>query len=154
MKYDLLSQTPPQLPEKLPSFVKHVISKVPFYMRPAAANALFPAAAAQMHDVTMRYIDNKLHEFSFMECCVAQSGVGKGYLDDMIDALTEYLRKHDLDSQKKLDEYKRVCKSKGQNKDKPDRPLDAAILLPEPDMTNPALIQLLQDAGYYTESIL
>ena len=53
MKYDLLSPIPPRLPEKLPSFVKHVISKVPFYMRPAAANALFPAVAEKMRDEKM-----------------------------------------------------------------------------------------------------
>lgn len=93
MKYDLLSPNPPQLPEKLPSFIKHTISKVPFYMRPAAANAIFPAAAAQMHDVKLRYIDNKVQEFAFMECCIAQSVVGKGYLDNMVEAITLNLKK-------------------------------------------------------------
>lgn len=115
-------------------------------MRPAAANAIFPAAAAQMHDVKLRYIDNKVQEFAFMECCVAQSGVGKGYLDNMVEEITLYLAKHDNESQRKLEEYSRLYKKKGDNQEKPERPLDAAILLPEPDMTNAALIQLLQDA--------
>lgn len=146
MKYDLLSPIPPRLPEKLPGFVRDAISQVPDYMKPAAANAIFPAAAAQTHDVKFRYIDNKVQEFAFMECCVAQSGVGKGFLDSMIEVLTSYLKKHDTESRRKLAEYNRICNTRGDNKDKPDRPLDSAILLPEPDMTNAALVQLLQDA--------
>lgn len=146
MKYDLLSPIPPVLPKRLPGFVKHAISKVPDYMRPAAANGLFPPSAAQMHDVTFRYIDNVLHEPTFMEGTVAASGVGKGYLDPMYEAIVRRLREHDAESMKKLMEYQRLYKSKGHSQQKPDRPLDAAILVPEPDMTNPALIQLLQDA--------
>lgn len=147
MKYDLLSQTAPPMPERLPGYVKHAISKVPDYMRPAAANALFPPSAAQMHDVTFRFVDNVLHEpGSKMEGCIAPSGFGKGYLDAMIEAIIQNLRQHDSESQKKLAEYARIYKSKGQSKDKPVRPTDAAILVPEPDMTNPALILLLQDA--------
>lgn len=135
------------MPERLPGYVKHAISKVPDYMRPAAANALFPPSAAQMHDVTFRFVDNVLHEpGSKMEGCIAPSGFGKGYLDAMIEAIIRNLRQHDSESQKKLAEYARIYKSKGQSKNKPDRPTDAAILVPEPDMTNPALILLLQDA--------
>lgn len=99
-----------------------------------------------MHDVKFRYIDNSLQEPTFMECCIAESGVGKGFLDPMIECLIEYLRKHDEESRRKLLEWQRIYKSKGQSKDKPDRPTDAAILVPETDMTNPALIQLLMDA--------
>lgn len=147
MTYDLLSHNAPPMPDRLPGYVKHAISKVPDYMRPAAANALFPPSAAQMHDVTFRFVDNVLHEpGSKMEGCIAPSGFGKGYLDAMIEAIIRNLRQHDSESQKKLAEYARIYKSKGQSKDKPDRPTDAAILVPEPDMTNPALVQLLQDA--------
>lgn len=146
MVYDLLSPTPPPLPKRLPGYVKHTISKVPDYMQPAAANGLFPPSAAQMHDVTFRFTDNVVHEPTFMEGCIAASGVGKGYLDPMYEAIIRFQRDHDAESQRKLIEYARIYKSKGQSKDKPDRPTDAAILVPEPDMTNPALIQLLQDA--------
>lgn len=144
--YDLLSPTPPPMPRRLPGFVKHAISKVPEYMRPAAANCIFPPSSAQMHDVTFRYADNVIRELSFMEGCVAASGVGKGYLDAIIESIIIYLRKHDEESARKLEEWARICHSLGQNKTKPDRPLDAATLVPEPDMTNPALILLLKDA--------
>jgi len=146
MTYDLLSNTAPPMPRRLPSLISHTISKVPDYMRPAAANAIFPPIAAQMHDVTFRYADNCIHEPTFMEGCIAPSGVGKGYLDPMIEAIIRFLRLHDEESSRKLAEYARLYNKKGKNQDKPDRPLDAAILVPEPDMTNPALIQILQDA--------
>lgn len=148
MKYDLLSQTAPELPSRLPNFVKLAISKVPNYMRPAAANALFPPIAAQMHDVFFRYWDNVRHEPSFMECCIAPSGVGKGYLDDMIESLIRFLRDHDRESERKLIEWQRKFKTKGQNQNRPERPTDAATLIPHTDMTNPALIQLLMDAEH------
>ena len=144
--FDLLSITPPEMPAKLPGFVRDAICKVPLHMRMAAANALFPPAEALMHNVTFRYWDNTTSEPNGMEGCVGPSAVGKGYLDSMIEAIIRKLRAHDEESQRKLQEYARICKTKGQNKDKPERPTDAAILVPEPDMTNPALIQLLQDA--------
>ncbi len=67
MYYDLLSPIPPPLPQRLPGFVRHAISQVPDYMRPAAAQALFPPVAAQIYDVTFRYNDNVLHE---SVCCM------------------------------------------------------------------------------------
>lgn len=146
-KYNITSLSAPPMPRTLPGFVRHTISKVPDYMRPAAANALFPPAVAQMRNVSFRYVDNVLHEpCCSMEGCVAVSGIGKGYIDPMIETIAASLREHDVESRRKLLEWQRECKSKGANKDKPDRPNDAAILMPEPDMTNPALIQLLMDA--------
>ena len=62
MYYDLLSPTPPPLPQRLPRFISHTISQVPDYMLPAAEQALFPPVAAQIHDVVFRYNDNVLHE--------------------------------------------------------------------------------------------
>ena len=85
-KYDITSATAPPMPKNLPGFVRLSVSKVPDYMRPAAANALFPPLVAQMKNVSFRYIDNVLHEpCCSMECCVASSGLGKGYLDPMIE---------------------------------------------------------------------
>ena len=98
MTYNLLSPIAPPMPERLPGFIKHTISKVPEYMRPAAANALFPPSAAQMNNVSFRFIDNVLHEpGSKMEGCIAPSGFGKGYLDAMIEAIIRNLREHDVE---------------------------------------------------------
>lgn len=147
MYFDLLSTTPPPLPKRLPKFVSHTISQVPEYMRPAAAQALFPPVAAQIYDVVFRYNDNVLHEpVCCMEGCVADSGVGKGYLDPMIEEIIRPLREHDRESERKLEEWATACNTKGSNKDKPARPLDAALLTPEPDMTNAALLVIIKDA--------
>ena len=89
MYYDLLSLTPPPLPQKLPRFINHTISKVPDYVKPAAALMLFPPIAAQMHDVEFRYITNVLREpVCCMEGTVADSGVGKGLLGAMIEEMS------------------------------------------------------------------
>lgn len=81
-----------------------------------------------------------------MEGLVAPSGLGKGFLDPMFEALIRFLREHDKESNRKLKEYSILYKKKENARERPQRPTDAAILVPEPDMTNPALIQLLQDA--------
>ena len=56
---------------------------------------LFPPLAAQMHDVGFRYITNVLREpVCCMEGCVADSGIGKGFLDSMIEEIIRPLREH------------------------------------------------------------
>lgn len=146
MKYDLLSMTSPKSPAKWPSFINHTISKVPAHMHQAAANGLFPAAEQHVSGTTFEYIDGTFSEPNGMEICCGASAVGKGYLDLMIEAVCRRFREHDVESRRKLMEWARVCNTKGQNKDKPQRPTDAAILVPEPDMTNPAFVQILMDA--------
>jgi len=101
-----------------------------------------------MHHVQFRYIDNILHEPTSMEGCVAASSVGKGYLDSMYEAIIRFLRTHDVESERKMQEYARLYKKARAQDAKPERPSDAATLVPEPDMTNPALIQLLMDAEH------
>ena len=145
-KFDLLSSTPPQSPEKWPGFVRHAISKVPRHMQPAAANALFPAAEQHVKGTEFCYIDGTTSEPNGMEVCCGPSAVGKGFLDPMINAISRHFREHDVESRCKLLEWSRTCNSRGQNKDKPQRPTDCAILLPEPDMTSAAFIQILMDA--------
>jgi len=134
------------MPKRLPGFVKLSISKVPEYMKPAAANGIFAPTAAHLANVKFRYIDNVVHEPTSMEGCVAASGVGKGYLDEVYEANIKDLRQHDMESERKLLEYARQYRKAGDSGKKPDRPTDVATLVPEPDMTNPALIQLLMDA--------
>lgn len=147
MYYDLLSPTPPPLPQRLPGMVNHIISKVPDYVKPAAAQMLFPPLAAQMHDVEFRYITNVLREpVCCMEGCVADSGIGKGFLDAMIEEIIRPLREHDRESDRKLEEWATACNTAGSNKDKPERPKDASTLCPESDFTNAALITIVKDA--------
>jgi len=144
--YDILGTEPPQAPQKLPKLLKLAAENAPEHMKPAILNSVFPALGALMHNVGFRYPDNVYHEPHFMCGIVGPQSVGKGSINPVIETIIHSLREHDDTSNAKLNEWKRQCKSAGANKTKPNRPEDAAILAPEPDMTNPALIQLLLDA--------
>lgn len=144
--YDILGEEAPQLPDSLPRMLNLATENAPEHMKPAILNSLFPALGSLMHNVSFRYPDNVLHEPHFMCGIVGPQSVGKGSINPVIEAIIHSLREHDDLSNAKLNEWKRQCKSAGANKQKPNRPEDAAILAPEPDMTNPALIQLLMDA--------
>jgi len=136
----------PEMPKKLPDLLAFSSKKVPEHMKPAVINSLFPAFGSLMHNIRFRYIDNVYHEPHFMCGMVGPMAIGKGSINPIIDVITHSTREHDMASRAKLNEWIRQCKTAGANKSKPARPEDAAILLPQPDMTNPALIQLLMDA--------
>ena len=115
-------------------------------MKAAISNSLFPAFGSLMHNVGFRYSDNVFHEPHFMCGLIGPMSIGKGSINPIIETIIQPLREHDARSNAKLNEWKRQCKTTAANKQRPARPEDAAILAPEPDMTNPALIQLLMDA--------
>ena len=77
----------------------HNVSDV---IRTAAANAIYAPSAAQMHDVTFTYLDGFEHETVCMEIVVALSGLGKGYIDPMVEVLFSHVRRHD-------EEIKKCC---------------------------------------------
>jgi len=144
--YDLLATTAPQMPDKLPEILQLAALNVPKHMKAAIINSVFPAFGSLMHNVKFRYPDNVCHEPHFMCGMIGPMSVGKGSISPVIEAIIHSIREHDVLSNAKLTEWRNQCKTAGANKQKPARPEDAAILAPEPDMTNPALIQLLMDA--------
>lgn len=146
LKYDILGVEAPKLPESLPRVLTLATQNVPDHMKAAIINSLFPALGSLMHNVGFRYPDNVYHEPHFMCGIVGPMSLGKGAINPVIETIIRSLREHDRESNRKLNEWKTQCKTAGANKQKPARPEDAAILAPEPDMTNPALIQLLMDA--------
>ena len=145
-QFDLLADCPPAMPKKLPGMIKTAISPLPSHIRMAGSNAIFPPMEAHMTGVSFVYWDNTTSEPNGMEGVVGCSAVGKGYVDPMIECAIRPLREHDKESYRRLYEYDRVCNTSGSNKTKPDRPKDCAIFVPEADMTNAALVQLLLDA--------
>lgn len=144
--YDVMGISAPPLPETLPRLLSIAVVNAPEHMKPAILNSLFPALGALMHHVGFRYPDNVYHEPHFMCGIVGPMSLGKGAINPILETIIHTLREHDVSSNAKLSEWKKQCKTAGANKAKPARPEDAAILAPEPDMTNPALIQLLMDA--------
>ena len=144
--YDILSPYAPQMPKPLPQMLHLAIKNAPEHMKAAISNSLFPAFGSLMHNVGFRYSDNVFHEPHFMCGLIGPMSIGKGSINPIIETIIQPLREHDARSNAKLNEWKRQCKTTAANKQRPARPEDAAILAPEPDMTNPALIQLLMDA--------
>ena len=144
--YDILSPNAPQMPKPLPKMLHLAIKNAPEHMKAAISNSLFPAFGSLMHNVKFRFPDNVCHEPHFMCGLIGPMSIGKGSINPIIETIIQPLREHDARSNAKLNEWKRQCKTTAANKQRPARPDDAAILAPEPDMTNPALIQLLMDA--------
>ena len=50
--------TPPAMPKKLPPLIRLLTKNVPWFYKPAVANAVFPALGAHLHGVKFRYWDN------------------------------------------------------------------------------------------------
>ena len=50
--------TPPPMPKRLPPLIKLLTKNVPWFYKPAVANAVFPALGAHLHGVKFRYWDN------------------------------------------------------------------------------------------------
>ena len=120
--------------------IKDLICKLPTYMKPAGANALFPPASNEMSpDVKFRYMDNKIFSPNCCELVSAPSGLGKGFLDEMCSHISHLAAEHDHEAELALLQWQKDFKSKGANAQKPNRP-EVALLNPDPDMTNPAFI--------------
>ena len=81
-----------------------------------------------------------------MNCLVAESGTGKGCIDEPINHIMADIRERDAVNERREDEYKQECNSKGANKDKPNRPEGLIIQEIHGDMTNAALVTRLDEA--------
>ena len=64
--------TPPPIPKRLPSLIKLLTKNVPWFYKPAVANAVFPALGVHMHGVKFRYWDNVEHEPTFMNVLIGR----------------------------------------------------------------------------------
>ena len=100
-----------------------------------------PALAAHLTDVRFMYSDNKYYEMcGQMGHLIGPSGIGKAQLGHLVEAIMRPFRKHDETEFKKLVDWQRQMKTKGANKEKPERP-DVSFWFPPSDVTNPAFIQ-------------
>ena len=92
-----------------------------------------PALAAHLSDVEFMYSDNKYYELcGQMGHLIGPSGVGKAQLTHLIEAIMRSFRDHDEMEYKKLGDWQRQVKTKGANKEKPERP-DVSFWFPPPD---------------------
>ena len=141
------SQTPPEMPERLPRLIQLLVSKVDKMYRPAVAQAVFPPLGAHLHGVRTRYIDNSEADLGgFMSVCMAKQSIGKGSVNMPIDLIMEDIRQRDDYSRELERQWKQQCKSAKASEKKPPRPNGICIQFLMSNMTNAALVQRLVDA--------
>ena len=101
----------------------------------------FPILGAHISGAEFQYPDNSWKEpTGMMANLVAHSGDNKGQLKPLADAICRDFRQHDKAEENRLLEWQKLKNTKGDNKDKPDRP-DVAFRFPPSNTTNAAFIQ-------------
>ena len=143
----LSAETPPPMPSPLPPFIEVICSHVPEEYKPAVAMSSFVAMGCHPEGLWWNYIDQRRHEPAFMHTVVATQSVGKSCVNKPLEYLMEDIRLADEVNRQREAEWKQNRSSKGANKEKPKRPEGLRIQITEPDMTNAALVQRLDDVG-------
>ena len=143
---DANNQQPPKMPKKLPKVVQLLTSKTPDIYKPAVAHAIFPPLGAHLWKVRFPYIDNVMHEATFMNVLMAGTGAGKDCISQPINHIMADIRKRDAENLKREADWKKEVNSKGSNKDKRQRPEGLVIQEVDPDMTNPAFVMRMAEA--------
>ena len=138
--------TPPEMPKRLPSLIRLLVSRTPKMYQPAVAHAVFPALATHLWKTTFRYIDNVEHEATLMNVLMAGTGAGKNCITEPINRILADIRERDRINLAREREWKKEMQTKGANKDKRQRPEGLVIQEIDPDMTNAAFVQRLADA--------
>jgi len=143
MRYNIFDKTAPKMPKpaKGTEVCKLLLSQASKDMRETLVPMAIPALAAHLTDVEFMYSDNKYYELcGQMGHLIGPSGIGKAQLSHLIEAIMRPFREHDEIEYKKLVDWQRQMKTKGANKEKPERP-NVSFWFPPADLTNPAFIQ-------------
>ena len=136
----------PEMPKKLPKVVQLLVSRTPDVYKPAVAHAIFPSLGAHLWKVRFPYIDNVMHEATFMNVLMAGTGAGKDCITQPINHIMADIRRRDAENLKREADWKREVNSKGANKDRRQRPEGLVIQEVDPDMTNPAFVMRMAEA--------
>ena len=142
MKYEISKATAPAMPNlgKGTECVKLLLSQASKVMHEPLVPMFFPALGAHMSGAEFQYPDNSWKEpTGMMANLVAKSGDNKGQLSCLVEAICHDFRLHDEAETKRLLEWSKQKQSRGNNKDKPDRPEEGIWFIPN-DTTNPAFL--------------
>ena len=140
------TEVPPEMPEPLPALIDLLVSRTPDIYKAAVAHAVFPSLAVHLWKVYFRYIDNKRHEATLMNCLMAGTGAGKDCISDPIDHIMADIRVRDAENMRREKAWKNEVNAKGANKDKKPRPEGLVIQEIDADMTNPAFVMRTAEA--------
>ena len=136
--------TPPPMPKKLPPLIKLLTKNVPWFYKPAVANAVFPALGVHLHGVKFRYWDNVEHEATFMNILIGRQSIGKGSIKKPIEYIMEDIRLRDQPNRQREAEWKQKNPSAKQKKD--PRPTDICIQMLIDNLTDAIFNQRVIDA--------
>lgn len=143
MSYNIFSTTPPPMPKpgKGTEICKVLLSQASKDMQDPLIPMAIPALAAHLSKVEFMYCDNHYHEMcGQMGHLIGPSGVGKKQLTSLVKAICRSFTAHDEIELKRLVDWSRQVKTKGANKEKPERP-EICLWYPPANVTNPAFIQ-------------
>ena len=136
--------TPPPMPKKLPPLIRLLTKNVPWFYKPAVANAVFPALGAHLHGVKFRYWDNVDHEATFMNVLIGRQSIGKGTIKKPIEYIMEDIRLRDIPNRQREAEWKQ--KNPGAKQKKDPRPTDICIQMLIDNLTDAVFNQRIVDA--------
>ena len=136
--------TPPPMPKKLPPLIKLLTKNVPWFYKPAVANAVFPALGVHLHGVKFRYWDNVDHEATFMNVLIGRQSIGKGSIKKPIEYVMEDIRQRDIPNRQREAEWKQ--KNPGAKPKKDPRPTDICIQMLIDNLTDAVFNQRIVDA--------
>ena len=137
--------TPPPMPKKLPPLIKLLTKNVPWFYKPAVANAVFPALGVHLHGVKFRYWDNVDHEATFMNVLIGRQSIGKGTIKKPIEYIMEDIRQRDIPNRQREAEWKQ--KNPGAKQKKDPRPTDICIQMLIDNLTDAVFNQRIVDAN-------
>ena len=137
--------TPPPMPKKLPPLIKLLTKNVPWFYKPAVANAVFPALGVHLHGVKFRYWDNVDHEATFMNILVGGQSIGKGSIKKPIEYIMDDIRQRDIPNRQREAEWKQ--KNPGAKQKKDPRPTDICIQMLIDNLTDAVFNQRIVDAN-------
>ncbi len=143
MKYEIFSSTAPAMPKPTrgTEIVKILLSQASKEMRQVLVPMAIPAVAARLTHVRAIYSDNKIYEMcGQMGHLIGPSGIGKAQLTHLIEAIMRPAREHDALEYQKLEDWQRQTKTKGANKEKPERP-ETTFWFPPANVTYAAFLQ-------------
>ncbi len=137
--------TPPPMPKKLPPLIKLLTKNVPWFYKPAVANAVFPALGVHLHGVKFRYWDNVEHEATFMNVLIGRQSIGKGTIKKPIEYIMEDIKQRDIPNRQREAEWKQ--KNPGAKQKKDPRPTDICIQMLIDNLTDAVFNQRIVDAN-------
>lgn len=138
------SDEPPQMPKKMPRFVKAYLSIIPEYYHQAYSQAGFPAAAVLMDNVSFRHPNNLFFPAKINCLVVGPSGVGKNGLPLIFNTLLADLMDESHRNMEREVEVKEQNSLLGNNSNKKARPEGLVQRIVFTNTTIPALAQQMK----------